>query len=301
LDRRKLNPPQTPVAGRVIAAHGRHFLVHTPAGDFRCVTRGRKSDVVCGDVVAITPTSPDQGVIDSIGPRASHFRRADAYRSKAIAANVTQVAIVVAPRPSWSEELLQRCLVAAGNQHLPAVIVANKADLAEHADMLSRLSAYERLGYAVVPLSARADVQPLRRLLKNHVTLLVGQSGMGKSTIIHALFPQADVSIEAFSEALDSGRHTTTHSRLYALDETSAIIDSPGLQEFALSHLAQADIEAAMPDFRPYRGQCRFRNCRHQQEPGCALHQAVAAGQVGPGRLAFFQRLLKENEAASAI
>lgn len=257
--------------------------------------------MVCGDLVSITPTAPDQGVIASVQPRTSEFRRADAYRSKTIAANVTQVAIVVAPRPSWSEELLQRCLIAAENQHLPAVILANKADLPGHADMLQQLSVYAELGYAVVPLAAKSDIQPLLPWLQGRLTLLVGQSGMGKSTLVHALFPQAGVAIQAFSEALDSGRHTTTHSRLYALDEHSALIDSPGLQEFALSHLSQADIEAAMPDLRPFRGQCRFRNCRHQQEPDCALRKAAETGRIAPRRLEFFQRLLRENEAASAI
>lgn len=265
------------------------------------MTRGRKSDVVCGDHVSVSLTSVDQGVIDAIQPRSSLFKRTDAYRSKAIAANVTQIAIVVAPRPSWSEELLQRCLLAAESQHLPALIIANKADLPEHAAMLAQLSAYRNLGYPVITICAKTDLQPLTAKLQGKLTLLVGQSGMGKSTIINALFPAANASISAFSEALDSGRHTTTHSRFYALDESSAVIDSPGVQEFALSHLSQADIESAMPDFRPFLGQCRFRDCRHQHEPDCALRKAVASRDLAPKRLDFFQRLLRENTAASAI
>ncbi len=290
------------ITGQVFAAHGRRFLIHTATqGDLECVTRGRKSDVVCGDVVAITPTSLGQGVIDTIQPRTSLFKRVDTYRTKAIAANVTQVAIVVAPRPSWSEELLQRCLLAAENQHLPILIIANKSDLLEHPRMLDELAIYPALGYPVISLCARTDVQPLITHLKDKLTLLVGQSGMGKSTLINSLFPDAKAAVNAFSEALDGGRHTTTHSRLYSLDEHSAVIDSPGLQEFALTHLSHDDIEAAMPDFRPYLGQCRFRDCRHQHEPDCAIRKAVDSGSIASKRLGFFQRLLSENLARSAI
>lgn len=288
--------------GQVIAAHGRHFLVHTASwGDLECVTRGRKSDIVCGDRVTLTPTSPGQGVIDSILPRTSLFKRADRFRTKAIAANVSQVAIVVAPRPSWSEELLQRCLLAAESQHLPALIIANKADLAEHPAMLDQLAMYSELGYPVISVCAKTDIQALLPYLEDRLTLLVGQSGMGKSTLINALFPDAKASVQTFSEALDSGRHTTTHSRLYQFGGNGAVIDSPGLQEFALSHLTREDIESAMPDFRPYLGQCRFRDCRHQHEPDCAIRQAVYTGKVAPRRLDFFRRLISENVAASAI
>lgn len=286
----------------MFAAHGRHFLVHTATdGDLECVTRGRKSDVVCGDVVALTLTSSGQGVIDSIQPRTSLFKRVDMYRTKAIAANVTQVAIVVAPRPSWSEELLQRCLLAAENQHLPALIIANKSDLQEHPRMLDELAIYPALDYPVISLCAKEDIQALLPHLKDELTLLVGQSGMGKSTLINSLFPEANASVNVISEALDSGRHTTTHSRLYPLKEGGAVIDSPGLQEFALSHLTRDDIESAMPDFRPYLGHCRFRDCRHQHEPDCAILKAVDSGSIASKRLGFFQRLLSENAARSAI
>lgn len=290
------------ITGQVFAAHGRHFLVHTASqGDLECVTRGRKSDVVCGDRVTLTPTSPGQGVIDSILTRTSLFKRTDRFRTKAIAANVSQVAIVVAPRPSWSEELLQRCLLAAESQHLPALIIANKADLAEHPGMLDQLAMYSDLGYPVISVCAKTNVQALLPYLEDKLTLLAGQSGMGKSTLINALFPDANASVQMFSEALDSGRHTTTHSRLYQLDGNGAVIDSPGLQEFALSHLTREDIESAMPDFRPYLGQCRFRDCRHQHEPDCAIHRAVDTGKIAPKRLDFFRRLISENAAGSAI
>lgn len=284
------------ISGQVVAAHGRHFLVQTLQGEaLDCITRGRKQDVVCGDRVELSLTAQGQGIIEKVLPRSSLFKRADAFRTKPIAANVSQVAIIVAPRPSWSEELLQRCLLAAESQHLPVLIIANKADLPEHRSMLETLSLYEKLGYPVIPLSAKQDIGTLRARLQGRLTLLAGQSGMGKSTLINALFPHADARVEAFSEALDSGRHTTTHSRLYPLDEASAVIDSPGFQEFALAHLSRADIEAAMPDFRPYLGHCRFRDCRHDAEPNCALRQAVEAGHMARKRLDFFLLLMAEN------
>ncbi len=279
-----------------MAAHGRHFLVETAQTELLdCITRGRKLDVVCGDRVELDISTPGQGVIEKVLPRSSLFRRADAFRSKAIAANVTQVAILVAPRPSWSEDLLQRCLLAAESQQLPVLIVANKTDLPEHKALMDALSLYASLGYPVVPLCAREAARQLAERLHGHLTLLVGQSGMGKSTLINALFPHAEARVEAFSEALDSGRHTTTHSRLYRLDENSAVIDSPGFQEFALAHLSRADIESAMPDFRPYLGHCRFRDCRHRTEPGCAVLQAVEAGRVSRKRLDFFHHIVAEN------
>lgn len=282
--------------GQVVAAHGRHFLVETADGEMLdCITRGRKQDVVCGDRVELAPTAQGQGVIEKVLPRSSLFRRADAFRSKAIAANVSQVAIMVAPRPSWSEDLLQRCLLAAENQHLPVLILANKADLPEHQAMLDTLALYASLGYPVISLNATRDVGAVRERLAGHLTLLAGQSGMGKSTLINALFPKAEARVAAFSEALDSGRHTTTHSRLYRLDGNSAVIDSPGFQEFALAHLSRQDIEAAMPDFRPYLGQCRFRDCRHLGEPGCAVRQAVEEGRIARKRLDFFRAIMAEN------
>ncbi len=284
------------VSGQIVAAHGRHFLVRTEQhNSLDCITRGRKLDVVCGDRVDVNATSPDQGIIEKVHSRSSLFKRSDLFRTKPIAANVTQVAIMVAPRPSWSEELLQRCLLAAENQHLPVLIIANKADLPEHQSLLDSLGEYPAMGYRVIPICAKNGFGDLAKYLEGQLTLLVGQSGMGKSTLINTLFPEADAPVEAFSEALDSGRHTTTHSRLYQLNDKSAVIDSPGFQEFALAHLSFSDIESGMPDFKPYLGKCRFRDCHHQSEPGCAIQKAVEEGKISAHRLSFFHQVIREN------
>lgn len=233
----------------------------------------------------------DGGVIERVLPRTTLLYRADAFRTKAIAANATQLAVVVAARPSFSPELVQRCLLAAEDQGMASLIILNKADLPETVAAQARLAPLERIGYRVVTLSAQTDATPLLPYLQDHITLLIGQSGMGKSTLVNALCPQADAATGDYSEALDSGRHTTTHTRLHRLDAGSALIDSPGLQEFALQHLDDAALAHAFVEFRPYLGECRFRDCRHAGEPGCRIEEAAAAGDIDPARLKLYRSL----------
>ena len=243
-------------------------------------------------------TSPGQGVVEAVDPRSTLLYRSDQFRQKLVGANVTQVVIVLAVVPSFYEELLNRCLVAAEHQRLSCLIVLNKFDLAnEDSTALDRLKLYTDLGYRVTPLSAKRDVSPLRPALDGHTSVLVGQSGMGKSTIINALIPGTGAATADISAALDSGRHTTTHARLYHLDATSHLIDSPGMQEFGLHHLTEQDVAAAFREFRPLNGHCRFRNCRHLVEPGCAIAQAVEEGNVDMRRLEAYRKLAKEIES----
>ena len=286
------------LTGQVVAAFSRRFIVTTADGDLPCQVKGRHLRVVCGDRVEVRRDG-DAGVIVAVLPRTSLLYRSDAFKSKAIAANVTQLAVVVAARPSFSMELVQRCILAAEEQGIASLLILNKADLPETPAARERLALLARLGYPLVTLSALTDVAPLRPALHGHTTLLIGQSGMGKSTLVNALFPGADVVTAAYSEALDSGRHTTTHTRLHRLDADSAVIDSPGLQEFALQHLDAGALAHAFVEFRPFLCQCRFRDCRHETEPGCRLQEAAAAGDIDPGRLQLFQTLrrLRHNAA----
>ncbi|TSA14194.1 MAG: ribosome small subunit-dependent GTPase A [Betaproteobacteria bacterium] len=285
--------PALTLSGQVIAAHGRHYLVETGDGrHYACFPRGKQSSVACGDRVMFAPTADAQGVIEAVDPRSSLFSRSAAHRQKLIAANVTQLAIVVAAEPSFSEELINRCLIAAEYQDMRTLILLNKCDLADAARAaLSRLEPYLQAGYRVIELSALEDAEALRPLLARQATVLVGQSGMGKSTIINALFPDAHVSTREISLFLASGRHTTTEARLYRLDADSTLIDCPGLQEFGLHHLSPQDIETGFVEFRNLHGQCRFQNCRHMSEPGCALTQAAASGAIHPRRLDMFRRI----------
>lgn len=283
------------LAGQVIAAYGRHYLVETADGRrYACFPRGKKSAVACGDRVSIAQTADAQGVIEAVDPRTTLFARAAAYRQKLIAANVSQLAIVVAAEPSFSEELINRCLVAAESQEMRALILLNKCDLKQAAAAaLARLDPYVQAGYRVIELSALEGAQALLPLLAREATVLVGQSGMGKSTIINALLPDAHVVTREISAFLASGRHTTTQARLHRLDDESTLIDCPGLQEFGLHHLSSQDIESGFVEFRSFLGQCRFQNCRHLIEPGCALDAAVAEGAIHPRRLEMFRRIVR--------
>lgn len=281
------------LSGQVVAAFGRQFLVELPDGrTLPCVTRGKKGGVACGDRVEIKQTSPQQGVIESTGPRATLLYRSDAFKEKIIAANVTQILIVVAAVPSFYEDLVNRCLVAAEAAGIKAHIVLNKCDMAEESRAaLAALQLYRNLGYPVLALSAQQDIEPLRACLKGETSVLVGQSGMGKSSIINALLPGIGLRTQEISQTLDSGKHTTTFAQLYHLDADSAIIDSPGMQEFGLHHLKPEELDHAFIEFRPWLGRCKFNNCRHHSEPGCAVLEAAAAGKIDPRRLAIYQKL----------
>ncbi|MFH1044657.1 MAG: ribosome small subunit-dependent GTPase A [Pseudomonadota bacterium] len=281
------------LAGQVIAAYGRHYLVETGDGrQYACFPRGKRSTIACGDRVMFVQTAHQQGVIEAVDARSSLFSRSAAQRQKLIAANVSQLAIVVAADPSFSEELINRCLVAAEYQSMHVLILLNKCDLKEAARAArARLDPYSQAGYRVMELSALQGAEALRPPLARESTVLVGQSGMGKSTIINALLPDARAATRDISVFLASGRHTTTQARLHRLDADSTLIDCPGLQEFGLYHLSQRDIEAGFVEFRRFLGQCRFQNCRHLSEPGCALTQAAAEGAIHPRRLDMFRRI----------
>jgi ribosome biogenesis GTPase len=285
--------PPSNMTGRIVAAFGRQYLVRLADDSLLpCLTRGKKSDVVCGDSVEVLRSGDNQGVIERISPRTSLLHRSDAFRSKLIAANVSQIVIVVATEPSFSDELVTRCLIAAFDQNLSVLIVLNKCDLAASAAAARlQLEPYRAIGYNVLELSALDDVSTLRPLLQGHTSVLVGQSGMGKSTLINALLPDAKAATREISTVLDSGKHTTTHAKLYKLNEVSSLIDCPGVQAFGLHHLSLGRIEQGFTEFSKYLGLCRFRDCHHQHEPGCALLEAVAKGEINARRLELFQQI----------
>ena len=274
--------------GRVVAAHGRQYLVELADGTLLpCFTRGKRSDVACGDRVDIMRSSDDQGVIEAIQPRTSLLYRSNEAKQKLIAANVDQLVIVVATEPAFSDEI-------------EPLIVLNKCDLIDKLPAArARLQMFAKLGYRIVELSALEHAEDLRPELYGVTSVLVGQSGMGKSTLINALVPEANAATREISQALDSGKHTTTHATLYHLDADSELIDSPGLQEFGLGHLDRQEIEHAFREFRAYLGQCRFRDCRHNQEPDCALIAAVNAGEIDEKRFNAYHRIIGTQRTSS--
>ncbi|MBS1131018.1 MAG: GTPase EngC [Proteobacteria bacterium] len=280
--------------GRVIAAHGRQYVVELADGSLLpCFPRGKKSDIACGDRVDIKRTSDDQGVIEAIQPRTSLLYRSNEIRQKLIAANVDQIIIVVATEPAFSDELITRALVAAESEEIEPLIVLNKCDLLDKLPAArERLSPLVALGYRVLELSALDHAEDLRPYLADRTSVLVGQSGMGKSTLVNALIPEARAATREISQALDSGKHTTTHAELYHLDDHSHLVDSPGLQEFGLGHLDRQEIEIAFREFRDYLGKCRFRDCRHDREPDCALLAAIDAGKIDKTRFTTYRRIV---------
>ncbi|MFZ4535724.1 ribosome small subunit-dependent GTPase A [Propionivibrio sp.] len=282
--------------GTIVAAHGRQYRVELADGEtLLCFPRGKKSELACGDHVSVQRSGDAVGVISSVAPRSTLLYRSNLFKQKLIAANVTQIIVVVATEPSFSDELVTRCIVAAESQDMKALIILNKCDLSDRvAPAIPTLAPFEKLGYTVLRLSAHADADALLPYLSGQTSVLVGQSGMGKSTLTNALVPDANAPTREISEALDSGKHTTTHATLYRLDANSALIDSPGLQEFGLLHLSPKAIEHGFLELRPLLGQCRFRNCCHDREPNCAVHAAVKSGDIDPRRYAAFRSLCTE-------
>lgn len=282
-------------SGTIAASFGRRFTVEFADGTLtECVTRGKRTDLACGDRVEAAITAPGQGVIEKVAPRASLFYRSDVQREKLIAANVTQIVVVLAPSPPFHPELIDRCLAAAEEAGIPALFALNKMDLPGAQEACAALERYRELGYPVVQLAAKRDVSPLKQRLAGHTSVLVGQSGMGKSTIINRLVPAALARVGELSQALGGGRHTTTHARLYHLDAASHIIDSPGLQEFGLVHIAPEHLAHAFVEFRPHLGQCKFNDCRHLQEPGCAIAAAAGRGEIDALRLDSYRKLVTQ-------
>ncbi|MFT4195805.1 ribosome small subunit-dependent GTPase A [Ottowia sp.] len=282
--------------GLVVSAHGRHCVVETPAGGrVICHPRGKKLAVVVGDRVRWLP-SQDEGTIEQVTERRNLLYRQDEVRTKSFAANLDQVLILVAAEPEFSEHQLARALIACEAEHIAPLIVLNKADLGEpFARAWARLAPYRAMGYTVLGLAAKPraavdapneSVEALAARLHGRTTLILGPSGAGKSTLINRLVPGAAAQTGEISQALNSGRHTTTSTTWYWLDagRQSALIDSPGFQEFGLRHIDPAQLAAYMPDVRPHVAACRFYNCTHLHEPGCGVISAVnSAEKLGSG------------------
>jgi len=295
--------PAGQLKGRIVAAHGRHYTVELDDGTVRkCFPRGKKAGAAVGDYVMVQPQGAEEGAIERILERRNVLYRSDDMRSKQFAANVDLLLIVVAPQPMFSDDLMGRALVAARSAGMEALIILNKADLAEGMpEARQRLAALAAAGIEVIELSALDIDGTKNRLLprlRGRCGLLLGQSAMGKSTLLNALVPDAEAATQEHSQALGAGKHTTTSTRLYHLPDGSGdIIDSPGFQAFGLLHLSAHDIEQGFPEFQEGMRHCRFYNCTHRHEPGCGVLAALERGEIAPERHELYKRILAENEA----
>ncbi|MCK5387227.1 MAG: small ribosomal subunit biogenesis GTPase RsgA [Gammaproteobacteria bacterium] len=288
------------IKGTVIAAFRSYTLVKDLNNKlFKCQQRKSVGQVVCGDIVLWQHEDADTGVITAIEKRHSILQRPDINNNlRIIASNIDQVFIVVAHKPELNEGLIDRYLVAAENSHLKPVILLNKIDLfdeQEFLDLKQRLQLYQDIGYTVIYTSAKQEhgLDSLTELLKNNNNIFVGQSGVGKSSLINTIL-KSDARIGEISEATGKGKHTTTTAYLYPLEEGEGhIIDSPGVREFGLIKLSEEDIVHGFTEFKPYIGYCKFRNCAHKNEPGCALLGALKDKKITEQRWKSCQRIIK--------
>jgi ribosome biogenesis GTPase len=296
-------------AGLVVAGFGRHVLVETESGErVICHPRGKKSQVVVGDRIRWLP-SQDEGTIEKIEERSNLFYRQDEMRTKSFAANLDQVLILIAAEPEFSESQLTRALIAAEAEHITPIIALNKSDLVEpFGRAWAKLAPYRTMGYRMLPLAIKpktatgpvddAQTAVLQDLLRGKKTLVLGPSGAGKSSLTNLLVPHAKVLTAEISQALNSGKHTTTSTTLYWVDEarTTALIDSPGFQEFGLNHIEPMQLANYMPDFKKHAQDCKFYNCTHLHEPGCGVISEVnsATSSIGANRYRLYGELFEE-------
>ncbi len=295
----QVSAPQIAV---VVSAHGRHVVVEASDGArVHCHTRGKRSDVVVGDHVRWA-ISGDQGVVVSIEPRRNMLYRQDEWRTKAFAANLDQVLLLVAVEPSFSDAQLTKGLIAAADAEVPAYIICNKMDLPGAAATFQRLGAYSGTDVETIPLALKGSNSNARQiltpLLHGKVTLVIGASGVGKSSLINLMVPDAEAQVGEISKALNSGKHTTTATRWYwmhgidaSTQKQSALIDTPGFQQFGLHHIAPDRLASLMPDIQRFATECKFYNCTHRHEPACGVVAALARGEVSQVRYRLYGEL----------
>lgn len=297
--------------GIVVTRHAKHADVETAKGEiFRCNLRRTLKNVVVGDLVSWRLGSEQlqgiSGVIEAVFPRKNELTRPDYYDGiKVMAANIDQIIIVSAVLPTLSLNIIDRYLVICETANIPALIVLNKIDLlneSERAEVQAQLAIYEKIGYETLCLSADTgeNMEALHRYLAQGTSIFVGQSGVGKSSLINQLLPEVQALTGEVSDVSGLGQHTTTASRLYHLKQGGNLIDSPGIREFGLWHLEPEQITQGYREFQSVLGTCKFRDCKHKEDPGCALKQAVENGEISAIRFENYHRLIESREESKS-
>jgi ribosome biogenesis GTPase len=296
--------------GTVITHHGKELIVMDESGEtLNCQLRQNLGTIVCGDRVVFEFTDsgsePKTGIVVALATRDNILQKTGfGGKAKAVAANIDQVIVVCSLVPKPNSYLIDRYLVAAENLPASPVIVINKIDLLEEENehVVNDInSAYEAIGYRVLETSATRNtgLEELQSMLTDSTSILVGLSGVGKSSLVKDLLPDIDIRIGEISSASQEGKHTTTVSTLYSLPTGGRLIDSPGVRDFSPVDLDREQILNGFIEFRPYRGLCKFSNCSHTNEPGCAIMEALENGDVNVQRVNSFRKMLTDTETQS--
>jgi len=288
----------------VLVSYGAQGKVELDNGEhLDCKYRRSVGRPYCGDRVEVQPADGSSAVLTRILPRDNVFVRADArLRKQPIAANLDQALIIIAPRPAPSRDLVDRYLVAIHSLGIRPIIVLNKAELMQknehdHKTPLGRLEDYRKLGYEVLRTSCKTEpgISSLKSVLENRTSILVGQSGVGKSSLVNSLLPDLDLQTGALSRVTGKGIHTTTTTIMYSMPSAGRLIDSPGVWEYGLWRMEQQELANGFIEFQPFLGQCKFNDCRHDHEPQCAIHEAAEHGALLPWRYQSYLRLLSQS------
>lgn len=297
------------LSGRVLSVHGLASVVQAADGRiFQCATRGvlkslstdLRHVVVAGDLVVFTPSGPEEGVIERVEPRRSVVSRTSRNRQHILVSNVDQLLIVTsAAEPGLKPNLIDRLLVEAERMQIPSIICINKIDLIDPADLQPLAGVFGQMGYEVILMSATKGigVDRLRRLVKGKESVVAGQSGVGKSSLLNAIEPGLELKVGRVSAENEKGRHTTTVAKLIPLEAGGYVVDTPGIRQFQLWDVVPEEVASYYRDIRPYVSHCRFANCTHQHEAECAVKDAVADGRLDVRRYESFCHLFAGDEA----